>query len=118
MRKYKTTEYPYKVTNPFRLLTRTTVGLSDDKLGKAIDKQHDVLSKLGYDYDENYLIHFGNGTCDVMDIETAIECLALKDGADLVEFENGKYGYVGYYNGHSENWFEIVRIATDFDCED
>ena len=41
------------------------------------------------------------------DIEGEIQCLAIKDGVDLVRFSNGNLGFVAYYNGH-ENGFEII----------
>lgn len=41
-----------------------------------------------------------------------IQCLAIKDGIDLVWFENGKIGYVAYYNGH-ENGFEFEAISKE-----
>ena len=41
------------------------------------------------------------------DIEGEIQCLAIKDGVNLVRFSNGNLGFVAYYNGH-ENGFEII----------
>ena len=49
--------------------------------------------------------HIRKGTLDDL-----IQCLAIKDGCDLVRFENGKLGYVAYYNGH-ENGFEFEPIS-------
>lgn len=37
----------------------------------------------------------------------AIQCLAIKDGVDLVQFDNGNLGFVAYYNG-KQNGFEIL----------
>lgn len=41
-------------------------------------------------------------------IDEAIEALAIKDGVDIVRFDNGNIGFIAYYNGH-KNGFEILR---------
>lgn len=41
------------------------------------------------------------------DIRKAMERLAIKDGVDLVRFENGNMGFVAYYSGH-ENALEFI----------
>jgi len=46
------------------------------------------------------------------DLEDTIQCLAIKDGVDLVQFENGNKGFVAYYNGH-ENGFEFKEISEE-----
>jgi hypothetical protein len=51
--------------------------------------------------------HIRKGTLSHM-----IQCLAAKDGVDLVRFENGKLGYIGYYNGH-EHGFELDAISKE-----
>lgn len=48
------------------------------------------------------------------DIDDAINCLAVKDGVDLVKFDNGNLGYVGYYNGRRDI-VEIVAKAKDIE---
>lgn len=49
------------------------------------------------------------------DIDDAINCLAIKDGADLIRFENGNLGYVAYYNGMKD----IIEFVARFkDIED
>lgn len=55
---------------------------------------------------ESYFFHehIRKGTLNYL-----IQCLAVKDGVDLVQFENGKIGYVAYYSGH-ENGFELEAI--------
>ena len=42
-----------------------------------------------------------------MDIDDAIQCLAIKDGVDMVQFSNGNYGFVAYYSGET-NGFEVI----------
>lgn len=62
---------------------------------------------------ECYLLHFFDSVffdeCNVvLTIYDGIEGLSIKDGYDLVQFENGNYGFVAYCNGN-ENGFEIIR---------
>lgn len=49
------------------------------------------------------------------EINRYLEYLAIKDGADLVKFENGNLGYIAYYN-LAKNGFEIIE--TDITLED
>lgn len=43
-----------------------------------------------------------------MSIDEALQCLAIKDGVDLVQFDNGNYGFIAYYNGNV-NGFEVIE---------
>lgn len=61
----------------------------------------------------SYICHFFNSvwfdeSYREMDIDDAIENLAIKDGVDMVQFSNGNYGFVAYYNG-KVNGFEVIR---------
>lgn len=78
------------------------------------EEQEAKLSKLGYEDDGTtlYVIHFFNtyfsdNRVDTATIYDATQELAIKDGADLVEFNNGNIGFVSYYNGHVDA-FEII----------
>lgn len=51
------------------------------------------------------------------DITETIQSLAIKDGVDLVEFDNGNMGFVAYYNGH-KNAFEFKEISKEQFCND
>lgn len=83
---------------------------------KLYSEQEAKCTELGIDM--NYLagdvtVHFFDSPffdeCTTeMNIYEAIECLAIKDGADLVQYDNGNYGFVAYYNGNV-NGFEIIR---------
>jgi len=83
---------------------------------KLVEEQDAKLTELGYvnDGSQNYLMKFGN-RYRIDDIYNAIQRLALKDGADLVQFPNGNIGFVGYYNGFREedNHFQIICRADD-----
>ena len=86
---------------------------------KLVAEQDEILKWNGIYWDKFYNIHFFDSyytdeiTID-MDIDYAIQCLAIKDGYDLVEFENGNLGYVAYYNGN-KNGFEILYEREDFE---
>ena len=63
------------------------------------------------------MIQYGKGEIRLDTIYDALQSLALKDGADLVEFEDGNIGYIGYYNGFliETNNFKILRKPTEYD---
>ena len=84
----------------------------EQALDDLILEQDRIVKENGIDYSKNHKVHFFNSayTTDAirdMDIDYAIQCLAIKDGVDLVRFGNGNLGYVAYYNGR-ENGFEIL----------
>ena len=49
-----------------------------------------------------------NDGVHVADITSLIQYLAIKDGVEFVQFENGNFGFVALYSGE-ENGFEIIR---------
>ena len=84
---------------------------------KLVTEQDEILREKGFELFECCKIHFlessyTTNTKREMEIADAIQCLAIKDGVDLVQFENGNYGYVAYYNG-VENGFEILSERKD-----
>lgn len=77
-------------------------------------EQVSKLETLGFKYEwkTSYLCHFFDSPffdedTNTTSIPEAIEYLAIKDGVDLVQFSNGNYGFVAYYNGY-KNGFEII----------
>lgn len=79
---------------------------------KLVAEQDKILKERGYGFNKFYYLHFYDSyyTSDVvisMEIDDAIQFLAIKDGYDLVEFESGNLGYVAYYN-LNKNGFEIM----------
>lgn len=86
-------------------------------LAELWNKQNSILVSNGFDLDKTYSIHFfdshytDNHVIET-DILEAIEYLAIKDGVDVVKYENGNYGFVAYYNGH-ENGFEILNESEE-----
>lgn len=107
----------WRVSLPFRVIT--SKALYDIEYTENWDKdieaftneQNSILEKMGYEFSRDYLIRFGKDEYEITDIDSAIQMLALKDGCDLVEFENGNIGFVGYYHGFNENYFEVINTA-------
>ena len=84
---------------------------------KLVAEQNKILKKKGYKLNKYHDLHFYDSpyTTDFttdMCISDAVQCLAIKDGYDLVKFDNGNYGYVAYYNRH-KNGFEILRESEE-----
>lgn len=84
---------------------------------KLVTEQDEILKLNDIYWETNYKIHFfdspySDDDIDNMSYDEAIQCLAIKDGYDLVQFENGNYGYVAYYNG-VENGFEILGESEE-----
>ena len=79
------------------------------------EEQKQKAKELGYviDYfaDDEYIHFFNSSFFDEkyvnLNIYDAIQSLALKDGIEFVQFENGRYGFVSFYSGE-ENGFEII----------
>lgn len=84
-----------------------------------VKEQDEILKANGFDLFKRYKIHildshYSNETYINEEINEAVQYLAIKDGVDLVQFENGNYGFVAYYNGY-ENGFEILGSEDDED---
>lgn len=80
-----------------------------------IDEQDKILEEHGYSRTNRteYLCHFFDSVffdeqTTEFCIDEAIEALAIKDGVDIVRFDNGNIGFIAYYNGNI-NGFEILR---------
>ena len=86
---------------------------NENELSALVEEQSEILEKAGINFNGNYTIqfydsHFTHDHIIETDIDNAIQNLAIKDGYDLVQFENGSYGFVAYYNG-IENGFKILN---------
>ena len=106
----------------YKILTRKSVldiSYENDEqyekeLSALVDEQLQILGQTGILFTESYKVHFFNSTytsdrtSEDMDIDEAIQHLAIKDGYDLVQFSNGNLGFVAHYNGY-ENGFEILE---------
>ena len=82
-----------------------------------VREQDKILKANGFVFNKRYKIHlfdshYINETYIDEEINEAVQYLAIKDGVDLVQFENGNYGFVAYYNGY-ENGFEILNERED-----
>lgn len=58
-----------------------------------------------------YTILFTDGRESECDWESAIQMLSIKEGFDVVEYENGNIGVMAYYDGR-ENGFELVEVKA------
>ena len=104
----------------YEILTKNTcytIGETDEEREALINEQNEVLASLGYDltaaYDAHYFeSSYMNDETTYDDIPNLIERLAIKDGVDLVRFDNGNVGFVAYYSG-KENGFEILGSVTE-----
>lgn len=96
------------------------IALEDEnEVLNLVEEQTEVLESLGFDYSKSYIMVFNGNTKRLTTIEDAIQMLALKEGADLVRFEDGNIGFVGYYGSWDteKNNFKIIREATEDDEE-
>lgn len=82
-----------------------------------VREQFNLLQAMGYDISSVlYLIKLDGDHYMINTIYDAIQYLSLKEGADLVKFENGNIGYAGYYGNTrptKDNCFEIVCPASE-----
>ena len=81
-----------------------------------VDEQDKILEEFGFSRTNRteYLCHFFDSVffdeqITEVSIDEAIEALAIKDGVDIVKYNNGNIGFVAYYNGNV-NGFEIFDI--------
>lgn len=110
---------PYTVITKKKVWDRVHgVDISDDaEMEMIYEEQQEKLKELGikyHDWSHDYKVHFFDSVfrdeCTIYEtLSNAIELLAVKDGVDLVRFENGNYGFVAYYNDY-ENGFEILEV--------
>lgn len=102
----------------YSIMTKLQVSQSYDNedfdFQALTDEQDDVLRIFGYKDTTrtNHLIHFFNSRffdefTEEMTISDAIEYLAIKDGVDLVKYDNGNMGFVAYDG--TANGFEIIE---------
>lgn len=96
--------------------------MNEETLVSNVNEKDEALAKNGIINDDStcYLVRFNSREIyKVMTIDEAIQCLDLKNGCDVVQFDNGLFGFVGYNNNldTTSNRFEIVRKATEEDCE-
>lgn len=99
--------------NNYTILTKGKV--EDDDHEALFEEQDALLTEMGFSlYSYNtYPIHYFDSAfydeCTVEEtLHDAIDGLAIKEGTDLVQFDNGNIGFVAYYGEH-KNGFEILN---------
>jgi hypothetical protein len=110
---------------PYKILTRKSVldipYENDEQFTRdcteLVREQDNILKANGFDLFKKYKIRLLDDRYkkDIFindEINEAVQYLSIKDGYDLVQFENGNYGFVAYYNG-VENGFEILSESED-----
>lgn len=105
----------------FEVLTKKSVmDLIETEDKEMLYEEQDSLFKAMFDNrNESVIYHtfdspFATDEEDngnVSDYDFEIQSLALKDGVDLVRFENGNIGFVSYCNKCIDA-FEIIRKET------
>ena len=93
----------------YTIITHNRVYESESE--DIVREQKEKRNILGLN-NANYICHFFDSAwfdeeIIEMDIDDAIQCLAIKDGVDMVQFSNGNYGFVAYYSGET-NGFEVI----------
>ena len=93
----------------YTIITRNRVYESEPE--DIVREQEEKRNILGLN-NGSYICHFFDSAwfdeeTIEMDIDDAIQCLAIKDGVDMVQFINGNYGFVAYYSGET-NGFEVI----------
>lgn len=114
----------------FEVMTKHQVynvpdGVSEDEetqhIAIQVVEQNEILNSYGYpnsnDDTDLYVIHFFNSaysydSVSIITLYDAIQGLAIKDGVDLVKYDNDRIGFVAYYNGHKDG-FEILAKEAD-----
>lgn len=75
---------------------------NDEQYQKDLDLHWEEQQKLvrkNVGEKDVYIGHFfKSGTVIEDELQVLLQYLALKEGANFVRFENGKCGFVGYYN--------------------
>ena len=99
----------------YKIVTKQSV-FNCESHDSLFAEQEAKCAELGIDTNpwakETGIHKFDSVFCDECYMETtvydAIDSLAIKEGADLVQFENRNYGFVAYY-GDFRDGFEIIK---------
>lgn len=118
----------YKVLTSVDALEISSDDYTDEELDEVYnnlwEEQLQVLRDNGFEVDNDrvYKIHyiedpfFHNDGIGYETIQDSFMCNAIKEGYNVVKFDNGKIGVVASYNGH-ENGFEFLAPATEEELE-
>ena len=104
----------------YKVLTQKSMyDFNEDKDIEAIvEEQNRILEEHGLKNDgvTSYVVMFDNFRYCETTIDDAIQCLALKEGSDLVQYPNGHLGYIGWYGTvpPRNNCFEIFGTKEQF----
>lgn len=109
----------------YKILTKSSVLEIQDQIGDlSNDLQQQALQDLyeeqfNFINGEYFVIHFiedenyiNENYTTTNNLDDTIQRLAIKEGIDIVQFDNGNMGFMAYYNGN-ENAFEFKKITED-----
>lgn len=102
----------------YTLLTKASMleAETDEQKLDVLSEQIGTLEAIGVDYYGYYFIKvlasdFQNEEEEIESyLDNAVECMSAKEGIELVRFENGNVGFVGYY-GEYRSAIEIIGKA-------
>lgn len=74
----------------------------------VVNEQYEKREVFGLNGSDYICHYFSNDIYRVVpDIDEAIQYLNIKEGYDMVQFDNGNIGFVAYYDG-AANGFEVI----------
>jgi len=92
---------------------------NDENIDSIIESFYENQTELFnaiFPKDEKVIYHYIESDSHTIgytsEIDDYIQCLAIKDGVNLVQFKSGYYGFMAYYGGH-ENGFEIMPLSEN-----
>ena len=102
----------------YTLLTKASIieAETDEQKLNVLNEQISTLEALGIDYYGYYSIKVLASDFESEDTEiesyldNAVECMSAKEGIELVRFEDGKIGFIGYY-GEYRSAIEVIGKA-------
>ena len=91
--------------------------MGTDSMIAFYERQQAIFDSI-YTEDTKVIIHYLESDHYTIgytsEINDYIDCLAIKDGVNIVRFENGNIGFMAYYSGY-ENGFEIMPLSMEIE---
>ena len=100
----------YKVLNQVSILDMPEEEYCGNGIERHNEESDSILLSHGISDKEDIVIRRKDGEIECNCVYDAIQGMSIKEGVDIVEFENGKIGFVAYY-GTYEDYF-IIEAET------
>lgn len=99
----------------YKVLNKTSVmdipeNIYETEIERHNEESDSILSSYGYNDKDAYIIRTNDGAIEWNCVYDAIQGMSIKEGVDIVQFKDGKIGFVAY-NGTYEDYFEILGKA-------